>query len=446
MTFLDTHFLIMPQCVVGFTMRLVVLCLVSGFAFGQHADKAKILLTKLFTTDGYNKLVRPSSDLSIPTILYVDMQLVSINDIDEVKEKMTTNVMLELGWMDTYLQWNPIFYNDIEYLYIPQSDIWKPDIALENGYTKIKELGYSNHLTTVDYQGIVFWNPSEVFETKCSIDIEYFPFDKQVCSIELGVWTSRLSDIDVEVGTSGILLDEYQENGEWEITKTSAIATQTKADGALVKFTIEVQRKPSYILYNMVLPVLLLSFLATFTFVLPVECGEKMGFCMTVYLAFAVFLTIVSGQLPASSSQSLLSKYLVFLVTMGTLIIMISVVEVRINGRRTANHAIAGWAKVLVRLSRRIQCRRSTGKVCVNSRDNKPASPLDKKGVNQDTFDGQTDTPYGDHSHPTREPEVPEEIQWADVVSAFDFYFFWLFLATNTIGTIVLLMRGINQP
>lgn len=348
----------------GVLVGIGILCLVIRGGFGQHANDVKLLLAKLFTTDGYNKLVRPTTDLSQPTIIYVNMRLISINDIDEVQEKMTTNAVLELVWEDTFLRWDPATYSNTYYLYIPQSYIWKPDIALDNGYTKIKELGDNRFLTTVDAIGTVFWLPYEVFETKCTIDIEYFPFDTQVCHIALGVWTSKLNDIDVELGSKGILLDDYHSNGEWDITKTSAKATQTNADGALVTFTIHVKRKPQYIIYNMVVPVLLLSFLAVFTFALPVDCGEKMGFCMTVYLAFAVFLTIVSGQLPASGTQSLMSKYLLFLVIVGTLIVMISVLEVRIHGRSTTDHPIAGWLKFLVKLSRRIQCRRSTGILC----------------------------------------------------------------------------------
>ncbi|XP_069136780.1 neuronal acetylcholine receptor subunit alpha-3-like [Argopecten irradians] len=144
------------------------------------------------------------------------MFLVSVTDIDEVKEKMISAVYLHVFWTDYYLTWNPDDYNGIDHLYIPQSEIWKPDIALLNGHSKLKELGDNAILTYIKNDGAVQWFPSEVFETKCSIDITYFPFDEQICDIEIGIWSSLIEDIIVQMGQTGITLKEYQENGKWE--------------------------------------------------------------------------------------------------------------------------------------------------------------------------------------------------------------------------------------
>jgi hypothetical protein len=43
---------------------------------------------------------------------------------------------------------------------------------------------------------------------------------------------------------------------------------------------------------------ILLSVLNIFTFQIPADIGERMGYTVTVWLSFAVFLTIISSSLP----------------------------------------------------------------------------------------------------------------------------------------------------
>ncbi|XP_069108334.1 neuronal acetylcholine receptor subunit alpha-6-like [Argopecten irradians] len=406
----------------------------------ESAEDVKSLMTQLFSTEGYNKFVRPSNDQSVPLHLYINLYLVSLTDIDEVKEKMTSTAYLELIWEDWYLSWTPADYNGIQYLYIPQSEVWKPDIALENGYSKMKELGDNFILTKVTYEGDVNWYPYEVFETKCSIDISYFPFDEQTCQLRFGVWMSVVQDIYVHMGSKGILLDDYQENEEWQIIKTSSEASIDSDNETLVSYSIHVKRKPDYYLHNIVLPVLLLSILAVFTFVIPVESGEKMGFCMTMFLAFAVFLTIVSAQLPVSSTLSLLSKYLIFLVVLGTLIIMATAVELRINYRSTESFPIPKWLGCLVKVSRIIMCRRPCRTLGKQRLTIQPQQTRDCKSPVKDSKQLGSDCL---EQPPTTDTD--ESIQWTDVVSALDFYLFWVFLTTELLETVILLANGYVQ-
>ena len=77
-----------------------------------------------------------------------------------------------------------------------------------------------------------------------------------------------------------------------------------------VKFSLTLKRKYSYYLLTMVLPVIFLALLGAFVFMLPVECGEKIGFGLTILLSLSVVMTIVSDNIPpVSSSTCILSKY-----------------------------------------------------------------------------------------------------------------------------------------
>ncbi|XP_021351922.1 acetylcholine receptor subunit alpha-type unc-38-like [Mizuhopecten yessoensis] len=410
------------------TISLVLLLGVVAILFcpvtSNTHDDVKALLTNIFTTNSYNKMVRPSADQSLPTVMYVNLNLVGITDIDEVQEKMSSTAFLELYWINDYINWDPSADNDTEVIYVPQKNIWKPDIALENGFTKLKELGDDFLLTTIYAEGLVNWRPYEVFETKCSINIQYFPFDKQTCDIKFGVWTSPLSDVDVELGSKGILLDEYQTNGEWDLLTTSAKSSESQQEGAIVTFSITVKRKPQYILYNVVLPIIMLSLLSVFVFALPVDSGEKMGYIMTLYLAFAVFLTIVSASLPVSSSMSLLSLYLILLLSLGTAIVMITTLELRLHYRDTE---VPMLAKMIVRLSKALRCHKS----------NKKVQDLSKIEATVSNGKGKMGkSPLEDQAKlsPVK-PFVELELTWPDVTSAIDFFCFWFFLVANIVIT-----------
>ena len=75
------------------------------------------------------------------------------------------------------------------------------------------------------------------------------------------------------------------------------------SDKSRVAFAITMKRLRLYYVVTIVIPVLFLSLTATLVFALPADRGEKMGTSITVLLAFAVYLTIVSDQMPQTSSN-----------------------------------------------------------------------------------------------------------------------------------------------
>lgn len=39
------------------------------------------------------------------------------------------------------------------------------------------------------YDGRVLWKPPAIWKSACQIDVEYFPFDQQTCTMKFGSWT-----------------------------------------------------------------------------------------------------------------------------------------------------------------------------------------------------------------------------------------------------------------
>lgn len=68
--------------------------------------------------------------------------------------------------------------------------------------------------------------------------------------------------------------------------------------------SVTMKRRPVYYISSLLLPVAFLSFLQLMAFLMPPECGERVGFGTTVLLAVAVYLTLIQDKLPEGSEPS----------------------------------------------------------------------------------------------------------------------------------------------
>ncbi|CAC5384570.1 CHRNN [Mytilus coruscus] len=307
---------------------IILLTFLFGSVISQSNINVQNLYTLLFTTNNYNKLIRPSRNQSVPLPVHVIFTLYGISGVDEIEQKLTATGWLEVEWTDELLAWTPASYGGLKYIYYPQGEVWKPDISLQNGFSKLEELGSKFISVFIDSNGLVNWKPFQVFESKCDIDSTYFPFDKQTCHLDFVAWSLSGKDVHITQGRKGVkLADDLQRHGEWKILSSTAL-NLAESDETKVRFTIVIQRKPLYAIVNYIMPILLLSILDIFTFKIPVGTGERIGYVITVWLAYAVFLTIISDSLPQTSeSIPIVSIYIMIQIFIGTVIVIISAIE-----------------------------------------------------------------------------------------------------------------------
>jgi hypothetical protein len=294
-----------------------------------------------------------------------------------------------------------------------QNEIWKPDLVLKNGFKKFEEMGANFHLLRVTNTGEVSWYPFEVLETRCSMDITNYPYDKQICDISFIVWSYSNSEVIITKSSTGIDYHEFQENSIWTIVSTVSKVNQS-TDDSVITFSITLERKPQYYVMNMILPIVCLGILSILVFVIPVDAGEKMSYSITVFLAFAVFLTIISAELPNNSeSTSTLSFYLVLQMVIGELVLVISALQLRLHHRKSV-HGMSRFFVRIVKIAQSLRCVKRR----ITSRD-KEVTVVEKIDDNE---------------------EKEEVIDWSDVTSAIDFLCFWMFLIVNVIVTLFLFL------
>jgi len=67
------------------------------------------------------------------------------------------------------------------------------------------------------YDGNVTWLSSAIFKSSCAINVEYFPFDEQKCSMKFSSWTYDGLQVNLLNLADEGDLSNYVPNGEWDL-------------------------------------------------------------------------------------------------------------------------------------------------------------------------------------------------------------------------------------
>lgn len=126
-------------------------------------------------------------------------------------------------------------------------------------------------------------------------------------------------------------LTHYQENVEWTIGST-LVAKEVKDNSVYINFVLNLERKPGYFIVNMIIPILILSLLNGLVFLLPADSGERVGYAITAFLTFAVFLSMVADNLPkASEPMSMLCYFLTLMLCLSAVSTIVTIFVLRVH-------------------------------------------------------------------------------------------------------------------
>ena len=286
----------------------------------QNAMMGKIsfyeqnLLSTLLAS--YSTSTRPATSTHKAVAVMFELMVNKIVKFDIREQFLELNALILLRWYDPQLAWNMSEWNNTDYLNVPISSLWVPDIMLYN--TALEESKSPSDMykskVLVNHIGQASWASSVTLKASCSIDIKWFPFDSQTCTLTFGSQSYSRSRLDLTFrrqpnSTQGIRGNYHVNNGDWNITKVSSRRTENKYDFspepfAVIEYTLDLTRLYQYYLLYLVLPCLGLVVFAPFMFYLPADSGERTGFGVTVVLALSVYLLVISDKLPEKSDKT----------------------------------------------------------------------------------------------------------------------------------------------
>ncbi|KAM6164317.1 neuronal acetylcholine receptor subunit alpha-4 [Rhynchocyon petersi] len=263
---------------------------------------------------------------------------------------MTTNVWVKQEWHDYKLRWDPADYENVTSIRIPSELIWRPDIVLYNNADGDFAV---THLTKAHlfHDGRVQWTPPAIYKSSCSIDVTFFPFDQQNCTMKFGSWTYDKAKIDLVSMHARVDQLDYWESGEWVIvdavgnynTKKYECCAEVYPD---ITYAFIIRRLPLFYTINLIIPCLLISCLTVLVFYLPSECGEKVTLCISVLLSLTVFLLLITEIIPSTSLViPLIGEYLLFTMIFVTLSIIITVFVLNVHHRSPRTHTMPAWVR-----------------------------------------------------------------------------------------------------
>ncbi|KAL7640430.1 UNVERIFIED_CONTAM: hypothetical protein RMT77_008705 [Armadillidium vulgare] len=267
---------------------------------------------------------------------------------------MKSNVWLRLVWKDYQLTWDDADYGGISVLRLPPDKVWKPDIVLFNNADGNYEVRYKSNVLIYP-NGEVLWVPPAIYQSSCTIDVTYFPFDQQTCLMKFGSWTFNGDQVSLALYNEKNFVDlsDYWKSGTWDIVEVPAYLNIDKKDDGTptetdITFYITIRRKTLFYTVNLILPTVLISFLCVLVFYLPAEAGEKVTLGISILLSLVVFLLLVSKILPPTSLVlPLIAKYLLFTFVMNTVSILVTVVIINWNFRGPRTHRMPNWIQVI---------------------------------------------------------------------------------------------------
>ncbi|XP_042327896.1 acetylcholine receptor subunit epsilon [Sceloporus undulatus] len=323
----------------------------------EELSQERRLFGRLFAD--YDRRLRPVKEEGAPPLeVAIKLTLTNLISLNEKLETLTTNVWLAQQWVDYRLNFSSQDYGGIGALRVPAESVWLPDIVLENNIDGNFEVAYSANVLIYP-GGSVFWLPPAIYRSTCSIEVTFFPFDWQNCSLVFRSQTYNAKEVQLTFGPddlTGVPVKEviidpaaFTENGEWAIRHRPARRQLAPVSGleapgfSEMHYFLIIQRKPLFYIINIIIPCVLISSLVVLVYFLPAESGgQKCTVSISVLLAQTVFLFLIAQQVPETSlSIPLIGKYLLFVMVVATLIVMNCVIVLNVALRSPNTHAMS---------------------------------------------------------------------------------------------------------
>ncbi|XP_034497238.1 neuronal acetylcholine receptor subunit alpha-4 [Ailuropoda melanoleuca] len=312
-----------------------------------HAEER--LLKKLFS--GYNKWSRPVANISDVVLVHFGLSIAQLIDVGDTHTHSPppphTHTSVPQEVTSALL---PADYENVTSIRIPSELIWRPDIVLYNNADGDFAV---THLTKAHlfHDGRVQWTPPAIYKSSCSIDVTFFPFDQQNCTMKFGSWTYDKAKIDLVSMHSRVDQLDLWESGEWVIVDAVGTYNTRKYECCAevypdITYAFVIRRLPLFYTINLIIPCLLISCLTVLVFYLPSECGEKVTLCISVLLSLTVFLLLITEIIPSTSLViPLIGEYLLFTMVFVTLSIVITVFVLNVHHRSPRTHTMPAWVR-----------------------------------------------------------------------------------------------------
>ncbi|XGW02402.1 hypothetical protein V3C99_014439 [Haemonchus contortus] len=266
----------------------------------------------------YRKGTRPVTHPSKIVSVSMSVFLYQIVKLDAVKNTISLSGSFELYWIDEFLQWNPSSYEGATEIFLASSDIWIPEFSLYyslnfNDVVKLQ----SNNDIRVNHTGHVRYYIPFSSESLCKLDVKFFPFDTQQCTLLFGSWAHSNDSIKYSLYSPKLSLIDFYDNQEWEL---DTVRSSVKSNGFLYDYLdpplfwemiiidLVVERQSFYYVFNLVIPSTIITLVAVIGFHTPSTSGRmrdaKFRLGIMTLMSMSVILLAIVEDMPKFSMSA----------------------------------------------------------------------------------------------------------------------------------------------
>ena len=269
----------------------------------------------------YNKKLLPVVNSDDVAMVELGADLISINEFDGLTGELSMTFIFSLTWEEKRITWTPSVYHNISSTLVSPADMWRPQIIVRQSAKRVTDISDSSILMRLSSKGRVTWMPATIITASCSIDVTYFPFDKQKCSLTLG-YSSYGSDESILVTTTEELgMQNYITNSQWDLVYASLTNLSNTQTGVIISLSL--QRRSEFFVVYIIVPIISLGILNNFVFVMPATSGERTSVAITTLLSFVVYMEVIHNTVPENSEPIAYIYYYVTLLVVYSSITMV---------------------------------------------------------------------------------------------------------------------------
>ncbi|PAV91332.1 hypothetical protein WR25_21914 isoform B [Diploscapter pachys] len=185
----------------------------------------------------------------------------------------------------------------------------------------------------VTSDGIVTWQPPVKYDSFCSIDIEWYPYDLQTCELKFGSWSHSGEHLDIiHLRNDNVILENNNGETVWKVERGVDLSEFQAID---ITYYLVIRRQKLFYTVYMMLPCACIAALTGWVYYLPCESNEKNTLCISILVSLTFyFLMLVDIIPPTSLVTPFIIKYLNFTLFMVALSICLTVFVQEVHHRR----------------------------------------------------------------------------------------------------------------
>nr|ALS46608.1 GABA gated chloride channel RDL2 [Tetranychus cinnabarinus] len=275
-----------------------------GNALGQNITK----ILNAFFSSGYDKRVRPNYG-GPPVEVGISVYFTSISSVSEVKMDFTSDFYFRQEWKDPRLSFDPL--PGISNLYVGAEvakKIWVPDTFFANEKQAYFHVATTpNRFLRIAFSGLIYQSIRLTVTASCPMSLQYFPMDRQACSIEIEsygysmrdikyVWSKGNKSVDVQ---GDVTLPQFKIMGH---EQESAIAALTTGNYSRLICKIKFSRSLGFYLIQIYIPASLIVVISWVSFWLHRNATPaRVSLGVTTVLTMTTLMSSTNAQLPKIS-------------------------------------------------------------------------------------------------------------------------------------------------